>query len=291
MQIQSTVSTARSKSAKTLYLRNNSLPQLIAVVFAIILASTNNRAEAQTIILGTSSSFAVLSNSTITNTGATVIIGDVGLSPGSAVVGFPPGVVVNGSTFAGDDIAAQAQADAVTAYNQLAALTVTPVVGNLTGQDLGGLTLAPGVYHFDSSAQLTGNLTLDGAGLYVFQITTTLLTTSGSSIILLNNADAGNLFFQIGSSATLGSDTNFAGNLVAFASDTLNTGASVFGRVFALNGATTFDFNAISNPALVPEPAIAVLLFGALALLIALGNRVGVIRYLSGNLTAFSRNI
>jgi len=246
--------------------------KVMALAFAAILASVGSRAEAQTILLGTADSFVVLGGSTVTNTGVTTIFGDLGVSPGTAIVGFPPGVVTNGTIHAGDAVASQAQADAMTAYNQLAALTVTPVVGDLTGQDLGGLTLAPGVYHFASSAQLTGILTLAGAGLYVFQIGSTLTTATISSIVLLDDADAGDLYFQIGSSATLGTGTQFAGNLIALTSDTLNTGASVAGRVFALNGAVTLDSNVI---ALVPEPASAALLVGMVALLVGLGKRAG----------------
>ncbi len=263
-------SKSRFRSAKNPY-SFRILPKTIAVLaFVSILAGAGSRAEAQTILLGSADSFAVLGGATVTNTGATTIFGDLGVSPGTAIVGFPPGVVTNGTIHAGDAVASQAQADALTAYDQLAALTVTPVVGDLTGQDLGGLTLAPGVYKFASSAQLTGILTLAGAGLYVFQVGSTLTTASSSSIVFLDYADAGNLYFQIGSSATLGTETQFAGNLIALTSDTLNTGASVAGRIFALNGAVTLDSNAIG---LVPEPASAALFLGSVALLLILGKR------------------
>src|SRR4051812_33859112 len=125
-----------------------------------------------------------------------------------------------------------------------------PATRDLTGQDLGGLTLTPGVYHFSSSAQLTGRLTFDGQGqadpLFVFQIGSTLTTASGSSIVTINGADACDAYFQIGSSATLGTGTRFTGTLIAYMSDTLTTGATVDGRVIALNGAVTLDTNHIS---------------------------------------------
>lgn len=197
--------------------------------------------------LASSQTFAVLGASTVTNTGLTLVTGDLGVSPGTAVTGFPPGTVTGGSIHAGDATATTAQADAHTAY---AALVAEPCGTNLTGQTLGtspgALTLSPGVYCFNSSAQLTGTLTLTGSGVYVFQMGSTLTTASNSSVVLANGATGGNVFWQVGSSATLGTNTVFAGSLLALISDTVTTGTSVCGRVFALTGAVTQDTNAIT---------------------------------------------
>src|SRR6202140_2914943 len=203
--------------------------------------------------LGSAQSFAVLGASTVTNTGPTIITGDLGVSPGTSCTGFPspctggPGVV-NGTIYTGaGSLAGPAQSSALTAYNDLVA---EPCGTNLTGEILGttpgAVTLSPGVYCFDSSAQLTGTLTLDGNGVYVFQIGSTLTTASNSSVVLANGATADNVFWQVGSSATLGTGTAFAGSILALTSDTVTTGTSVAGRVFALNGAVTLDSNTIT---------------------------------------------
>jgi len=204
-------------------------------------------------ILGTAQNFAVLGASTVTNTGATAIVGDVGVSPGSAITGFPPGVVTGGALHAGDAVASQAHTDLVTAFGVLAG-EVSPPANDLTGQDLGGLTLAPGVYHFDTSAQLTGILTLDAQGdpnaRFDFLIGTTLVTASDSAVKLINGAQFDNVYFQVGSSATLGTGTAFEGNILADQSITLTTGATMLeGRALALVGAVTMDTNQISAAA------------------------------------------
>lgn len=221
------------------------------------------------VVLGTAGDFAVLGASTVTNTGPTTLIGDLGVSPGTAITGFFGTVANEGpGTFTGtshqaDSIASQAHTDATTAYNALAGLAFTT---NLTGQDLGGLTLNPGVYKFGTSAQLTGILTLDGVGDYVFQIGSTLTTASSSSIVLTNGASAFDVYFQVGTSAILGTSTSFVGTIIANASNTLNTGASVDGRVISLTGAVTLDTNNIVVP--VPEPAtFSLLALGGLALI------------------------
>ncbi|HEV7509953.1 MAG TPA: IPTL-CTERM sorting domain-containing protein [Thermoanaerobaculia bacterium] len=189
------------------------------------------------------SSFAVLGGSTVTNTATpTVVTGDLGVSPGSAVTGFPPGIVTGGTIHAADAVAAQAQSDLTTLYTNLAN---TACNTDLTGQDLGGLTLTPGVYCFSTSAQLTGTLTLNAQGnsaaRFIFKIGSTLTTASASSVVLINSASSCGVFWQIGSSATLGTGTTLAGNIVALTSVTLNTGASVNGRALARNGAVTLD--------------------------------------------------
>jgi len=197
--------------------------------------------------LGTAGSFAVLAATTVTNTGPTVVNGNLGVSPGNAVTGFPPGTVVGGTIHAGDAVAAQAQADALVAYNALAGQACNV---NLTGQDLGGLTLTAGVYCFNSSAELTGPLILDAQGdpnaVFIFQIGSTLTTASSASVELINSADECNVFYQVGSSATLGTTTSFQGNILALTSITLNTGATEQGGLYALNGAVTLDSNVIT---------------------------------------------
>jgi uncharacterized repeat protein (TIGR01451 family) len=199
--------------------------------------------------LGTASSFAVLGGSTVTNTGPSIVVGDLGVSPGSAVVGFPPGVVVGGVIHAADAVALAAQADNVTAYNNLAGQACDT---NLTGMDLGGMTLVPGVYCFSTSAFLSaGILTLDAGGdpdaVFIFKIGSTLITGSATSVLMINGAQACNVFWQVGSSATLGTTTAFAGNILALASVTLTTGATLLGRAFAQVGAVTMDSNVITR--------------------------------------------
>ncbi len=205
--------------------------------------------------LGDAGNFTIIGSSTITNTGPfTIVNGNVALSPGSSITGFPPGTIT-GDIHINDTIAQNARADAFTAYNTLAGLTPTT---NLTGMDLGGMILLSGVYHFDTSAGLGGLLTLDTLGdanaVFVFQIGTTLTTASASSVVVAGALNAPNIFWQVGSSATFGTTTTFAGNVLALASITMNTGASLTnGRLIALNGAVTLDDNAnISAPAAPP---------------------------------------
>jgi hypothetical protein len=193
--------------------------------------------------LGSAASFAVLGSSTVTCTGATTITGDLGVSPGTAFTGFPTPCTVVGMIHAADATSLLAHADATKAY---AALLLETCITDLTGKDLGGMTLAPGIYCFSSSAGLTGQLTLSGNGVYVFKIGSTLTTASNSSVVLTNGALCGNVFWQIGSSATLGTGTTFVGNLIALTSDTVTTNVNVAGRVFALGGAVTLDTNIIT---------------------------------------------
>jgi hypothetical protein len=198
-------------------------------------------------LLGTAQSFAVLGASTVTNTGPSVVTGNLGLSPGTSITGFPPGTVV-GTTYIGG-VAAPARADALNAYNVLAGTAPTR---DLSGTDLGGLTLGPGVYFFSSSAGLTGTLTLDAQNnpnaVFIFRIGSSLVTGSNSSVIMINPAGGAlcNVFFQVGSSATLGTGTQFLGTILADASVTVETGAGVEGRVVALTGAVTLDSNIVS---------------------------------------------
>lgn len=199
--------------------------------------------------LGSAASFVALANSTLTNTGSGVFVGNVGTSPGTAVIGFPPGTVINGSIYRGGPVPALAQIDATTAYNVLKGRACNV---DLTGKDLGGKTLAPGVYCFDTSAQLTGNVTLDAVGnsnaVWVFQMGSTLTSASNSKVLLVNGGKALNVFWQVGSSATFGTGTQFRGNILAYTSITMNTGASLTGRALALHGAVTMDTNGSPYP-------------------------------------------
>ncbi len=197
--------------------------------------------------LGSAQGFAVLGGSTVTNTGLSIVTGSLGVSPGSAVTGFPPGLMVSGTIHSADAATLAAQNAATAAYVSLVGQTCTQ---DLTGQDLGGHTLNAGVYCFSSSAQLTGTLTLDAQGdanaVFIFKMGSTLTTASASSVNLINGGSLCNVFWQVGSSATLGTGTSFTGNILALTSITVTTGASVMGRTLALNGAVTLDTSAVT---------------------------------------------
>lgn len=207
--------------------------------------------------LGTAATFGALGASTVTSTGLTVITGNLGVSPGTAITGFPPGIFTGGEFTDSDPFAVAAQSAAHTAYTTAAGLTPTQV---LTGQDLGGLTLGPGVYFFASSAQLTGTLTLDAGGdpnaQFVFQIGSTLTTATGSAVVMINGGVPHNVFWQVGSSATIGTASAFQGNIIANTSVTATTGASVLGSLIALNGAVTLDDNLITAQPTPPPPVL-----------------------------------
>jgi len=219
--------------------------------------------------LETADAFAVLGASTVTNTGFTTIDGSLGVSPGTAITGFPPGIVINGTIHTGDAVAAQAQVDANNVY---VAGVAAACDTDLTGQDLGGQTLVAGSYCFDTSAQLTGILTLDAQNdpyaQFLFQIGSTLTTASASEVQFINDAQGGGVFWLVGSSAILGTATEFNGNILSVASITLNTGANIScGRAIALDGAVTLDTNNVSinsdgcfSVVGVPEPSSATLL-------------------------------
>jgi hypothetical protein len=248
-----------------MYLR---LLTVIGLAQFLLLVPTPASAQ---ISLGTAQNFGVLAGSTVTNTGATTVNGNVGVSPGSAVTGFPPGVIVGGAIHSNDAVAMQAQSDLTTAYNNIA---TTPCNVDLTGQNLGGLTLTPGVYCFSSSAQLTGALTLNALGnanaLFLFKIGSTLTTASASSVTVINNggSSCNKVFWQVGSSATLGTGTSFTGDILAHDSITFTTGANSNGRALARDAAVTLDGNNVNtcgvsvcpiitvNPATLPNGAV-----------------------------------
>ena len=197
-------------------------------------------------LLGTAQNFAVLAGTTVTNAGPSVLDADVGVSPGSAVTGFPPGLTA-GTIHTADAVALQAQNDLGGAYDNLAGwLCDVP----LTGQDLGGKTLTRATYCFTSEAQLTGTLVLDGEGqsdaTFVFQVASKLTVASGASVVLINGASPCNVYWQVGSSATIGTGSTFAGSILALTSIAVQTGASIDGRALARNGAVTLDTNRIN---------------------------------------------
>jgi hypothetical protein len=201
-------------------------------------------------VLGSAANFVVLAGSTATNTGPSSLTGDLGVSPGTAVTGFPPGSVV-GATHAGDPTAAQGIADLTTAYNDAAGRTLCPVT---VAGNLGGQTLAPGLYKSTSSLEISsGDLTLDAQGdgdaVFIFQTASTLTTTGGRQVTLTNGAKSANVYWQVGSSATLGTTSAFQGTIMADQAITLNTGATLNGRALARIGAVNLDSNTIVKPA------------------------------------------
>ncbi len=238
------------------HLRAFALPALAALV-ALPSACASNKAEnagsTESSLgiappLGAAASFMVLGGTTVTNTGPTVVGGDMGVDPGLAITGFPPGIVVGGTTHKGDAVALQAQTDVTAAYGVLAG---EPCSADLTGKDLGGLTLVAGVYCFSSSAQLTGDLTLDAQGkpdaVFVFKTVSTLTTASNASVRVINGGNDCAVFWQIGSSAVLGTGTTFVGSVLALTSISLASGAKISGRALARNGAVTMDTNNVST--------------------------------------------
>ena len=264
--------------------------RLLALLF-LLLPLLALSAYATSVSLGTAGSYAVLAGSAVSNTGSSVLNGDLGLSPGGggcAISGFPPGIV-NGTTNACNGAAAQAQIDLTTAYN--AAMGSSPITKTLTGTDLGTFTstnpLTPGVYFFATSAQLTGTLVLEGTpgSQFIFQIGSTLTTASSSSVIFINSLTGKpgsdpNIFWQVGTSATLGTGTAFEGNILALTSITLNSTASIgCGSALARNGAVTLNNNVIGGDcsgggtSTVPEPGTLGLLGTGLAILAGVARR------------------
>jgi LPXTG-motif cell wall-anchored protein len=215
----------------------------IALIIAIGAMAGRTVSAASPVSLGTASSFAVLAGGGITNTGPTTINGDAGTFPTTTETGFGT-VTLTGTNHAGDAVTQGAKTDLVTAYNAAAGSgPASPVVG-----DLGGQTLAPGVYNSASSLGLTGALTLFGSSsdVWIFQAGSTLTTASGSSVVLSGGAQSCNVFWQVGSSATIGTGSAFRGTIIALESITVTTGATIDGRALARNGAVTLDTNTIA---------------------------------------------
>ena len=229
-----------------------SLPLRLALGLFLVFAALGpfaSQTRAQS--LGAAEYFAVLGASTVTNTGASLITGSVGVSPGSAITGFAPGVITNGALHAADGVATRAHADFATAYTAFAGLD-SPPANNLSGTDLGGKTLTQGVYRYNVAATSNGALTFDAQNnpnaRFVIQIGTTLTTSSNSSVALTNGAMARNIYFQLGESATLGSGSSFIGNILARAAITAVSGTRVTGRLLALTEAVTLDTNNVTSP-------------------------------------------
>ena len=218
------------------------------LVAGAFLGPAANAAHLATVGLGTATSFAVLAGSGITNTGPTVVNGDIGSFPTTTITGFPPGTV-NGTNHGGDAVTQGAKTDLVTAYNDAAGRTPTTTIPT----EVGGSTLTHGVYTSAAGTfGITGAVTLDGQGdstaVFIFKMATTLTTATGSSVVLINGAQACNIFWQVGSSATLGGSTSFRGSILALTSVTLVTSTTVEGRVLARNGAVTLDTSTITRP-------------------------------------------
>jgi Ice-binding-like len=231
---------------------------VITTAVAVVIIATQSAAGAAEapVGLGTAGSFGVLAGSAVTNTDASVINGDLGVSPGTAITGFPPGIVT-GTIHDADGVAAGAQSDLTTAYNDAAGRSPSGSVGPFIGA---GQTLSPGVYNATSSLELGGALTLNAHGnpaaVFIFQVGSTLTTDSASSVTLTGGAQACNVFWQVGSSATLGTDSGFQGSILALTSITVTTGDNVIGRALARNGAVTLDDDVITVPSCVgPSPS------------------------------------
>ncbi|WP_030162058.1 ice-binding family protein [Glycomyces sp. NRRL B-16210] len=208
-------------------------------------------AQSAPVGLGTAADFSVLAGSTVTNTGDTFLEQNLGVHPGSTAPGFPPGEV-GGAIHLADAVAEQAKLDLTTAYNDAAGRT--PFVS--LPAELGGSTLTPGIYRI-AAAQLTGQLTLDlqenPEAVFIFQIDSTLITASNSSVIFINGSSPCNVYWQVGSSATLGTGSDFIGNIMASTAITMNTGATLEGRALAQTAAVTLDDNTITEPECAPD--------------------------------------
>jgi Ice-binding-like len=245
----------RASRRHTGYFRLAPVPVLITTLAVLVATQSPAAAATAPVILGNAGSFGVLAATTVTSTGGTVVNGDLGVSPGTAVTGFPPGTV-NGTVHSADAAAASAQTDLTGAYTD--AVGRTPSTTGLSA--IGNQTLGPGVYNASSSLGVGGILTLDGQGntssVFIFQIGSTLTTDSASSIVPVNGAQACNIFWQVGSSATLGTGSTFLGSILALTSITVTTGDTINGRALARNGAVTLDDDTINVPPPCPETPI-----------------------------------
>lgn len=233
----------------------------LVILTIVLIASCNKDATTQvvpivlpvqtsvqaTVLMRSTSTLAVLAGSAVTNTGATKITGDLGLSPGTSVGGFPPGIL-NGTLHINDAIGTQAKLDLTAAYNDIAGRTTADMV-TLAG-NIGGLTLTPGLYRSTSSMAISsGDVIFDAKGnanaVFIIKIASTLTITSGRKVILSGGALASNIFWQVGSSATFGTTSVFKGTVMAMQSITFATGATLDGRALAIIAGVTMDGNTI----------------------------------------------
>ena len=230
---------------------------IIGLAAAVMFVSHDVTAGQPPVTLGSAAPFGVLAATTVTTIPTTTINGDLGVSPGNTVSGAP---IVNGTLHLGDPTAAQAQLDLTAAYNDAAGRTLEAIT--LDG-NLGGQTLSPGLYKSATSLEITsGDLTLDALGdpdaVWIFQMGSTLVTTVGRQVILSGGAQAANIFWQVGSSATIGGSSVFKGNILAYTSIAMNTGATLQGRALARNGEVTLDANTITIPNTVTASVVLV---------------------------------
>ena len=228
---------------------------IIVLAVAAMFVRQDATAAQAPVALGSDATFGVLAATTVTTIPTTTVNGDLGVSPGNTVTGSP---IVNGTMHLGDPTAAQAQLDLTTAYNDAAGRTVgaITVAGNLGGQ-----TLAPGLYKSATSLEISsGDLTLDASGdangVWIFQMGSTLVTTVGRQVILSGGAQAANVYWQVGSSATIGGSSVFKGTIMADISVTMNTSATLEGRALARNGAVALDANTITVPTVTSPPVL-----------------------------------
>jgi len=217
-----------------------------AFVWSFTTATSTSSCAQTAVSLGTAANFEVLAGSGVTNTGKTNVTGNLGVSPGTAVTGFGPGTVSGTISTGVASAAGAAQNDLTIAYNNAQGLTLCPIT---VSGDLGGLTLAPGLYKSTSSLAITGTLYLDAQGnanaVFIFQIASTLTTASGANVVLVNGAQASNVFWAVGSSATLGTNSIFRGTIMAYASITITTGATLDGGALARVAAVTMDTDTV----------------------------------------------
>ena len=226
---------------------------MLGISFSILVVGVNSIVALASTApgLGTAASYAILAGTTVTNTGNSVIAGDIGISPGSACTGFPapctgggPGTL-SGAIHAGDAQALQAKSDLTAAYGVAAS---SPCNFNKTGVNLGGQTLTPGTYCQTTAPTLTGTLTLSGNGVFIFQIGSTLVTAPGATVAFINGAQPCNVFWQVSSSATLDTTTTFVGTIMALTSISLNNGVTIAGRALARNGQVSLINDRITVP-------------------------------------------
>ena len=226
----------------------------VAVLGLLLALPFSAQAAQPSVGLGTATSYAVLAGTTVTNTVSSIISGDLGVSPGAAVVGFPPGQVINGAQHVADAQALQAKAELTNAYLNAAGRTPATAVPT----ELGGRTLLPGVYS-SNTLGLTGALTLDAGGdpgaVFIFKAASTLITGPGSRVNFINGASSCNVFWQVTSSATIGAGSTFRGTVLALTSISLNAGATVDGRMLARNGAVSLIDNTITRPTCATLPS------------------------------------